>query len=427
MDSPPQTAPISALAAVSILFFAPATSSADVYDARTMAMGGTSVASANNDNALFYNSALLAFNDEIEERTQDGRFIFPLLAVEVAESLTDINDISRNNLYRGIESAVGSFNTSPDTLTAAAVVDSTVALDSALAGISNADVYGDVYVGMAVSEPGKWQGAGFFFGVRAIGGGRSQVSEADRATLAAYQEGLTFIATEGAAGAPHPELFDAGGALISPRAADFDSSLRGAGIRIVEVGVAMSKQLQLFGSPIAAGVSFKILGVEAFDDEETLSDNSLSGESNDRSDVSLNLDVGLVKDLGENWRLGFAVKDIIPGNYDTPNGGIVRLRPRPRVGLAYQSNRWQIALDADLVRNETLGGERPAQEAAIGTEWTMSRALKLRAGYRADIQGNRAGIASIGLGTIWRRLAVDVAYAQGDGARSAALQFGIVF
>ncbi|MCP4299036.1 MAG: hypothetical protein GY783_00500, partial [Gammaproteobacteria bacterium] len=63
----------------------------------------------------------------------------------------------------------------------------------------------------------------------------------------------------------------------------------------------------------------------------------------------------------------------------------------------------------------------------IGAEWAFESPLRLRAGYRHDIRGNRDGILSAGVGTRWKRLVVDFAYAQGGDSRAAALQFGIAF
>lgn len=397
-----------------------------IYDARTMGMGGVSVASSNNDNAQFYNAALLAFNDEIEERTQDARFLFPLIVPQVSEAAVDLEEITADDLAESISQSIRDFNAAPDALTAQAVVDASATLDGALGRISGEDLFADFYLGVAVSEPGKFQGAGFFLGVRLLAGGQSSVSETDRSLLGAYQEGLSFIASGGAQGSARPELFDANGALIDPRAG-FDSESSASGAAITEIGVAMSKQMSLFGSPVAAGISLKVLDIETFEDDERIVDGRIDVQRNNETDVRVNFDVGLVKEVGERWRVALAVKDLIPYDHDTSLGTTIRLRPRPRLGAAYQAGKLQLAFDADLIQNEPLGAERPTQEAAIGAEWALKSSLNLRAGYRHDVRGNRDGIASVGIGTLWKRLAVDVAYAQGADARAAALQFGVAF
>ncbi|MBT8445456.1 MAG: hypothetical protein KJO13_11965, partial [Gammaproteobacteria bacterium] len=93
----------------------------------------------------------------------------------------------------------------------------------------------------------------------------------------------------------------------------------------------------------------------------------------------------------------------------------------------YQKGSLQLAADIDLTRNEPLSTERPTQELAVGAEWAFSSPVKVRAGFRYDIQGNRDSIVSLGVGTQWRRLVFDIAYAASRDARAAALQFGIAF
>jgi len=397
-----------------------------IYDARTLAMGGVSVASSNNDNAQFYNAALLAFNEDIEERTTDSRIWFPLLVPQFSESAIEIEDLSQDDPAQSISRAVSDFNAALDAQSAQAVVDATGNLDDSLDNLADEDLHADVYVGMGLTEPGKFQGAGFFMGARLLAGGRSTVSEADRAILAAYQDGLTFIASAGAEGEAHPELFDANGALINPNSS-FDSTASATGVAITEIGVAMSKQLHVFGSAIAAGISFKVLNVETFEDVERIVDDRIDVDQNSETDTNINFDVGFVKEITDHWRIGLAVKDIVPHNYETSLGTIVRLRPRPRIGASYQSGRLQIAADADVIQNEPLGDEQPTQEAAIGAEWALGSQIKLRTGYRADVRGNRDGVVSLGAGALWRRLVVDLAYAQGGDAKAAALQFGVAF
>ena len=107
----------SLITACSVVFLTPlltapaqAGPSFGIYDARTMGMGGVSVASSGNDNAQFYNAALLAFNDEIEEKTQDGRFLLPLLVPEFSESVIDIEEISREAVPDALATAVAEYN-----------------------------------------------------------------------------------------------------------------------------------------------------------------------------------------------------------------------------------------------------------------------------------------------------------------------------
>lgn len=397
-----------------------------VYDARTLAMGSAAVASADTSNAQFYNSALLAFNDEIEEKTRDSRVLVPLLSPQLSKSAFDAEEIVSEDLGRDISRAVDAFNAAPGAQTAQGVVDASVLLDRAVTRLDDEDVFADVYVGFAISEPGKYQGAAFFLGTRLIGGGVAAVSDADLALLDDYQEGLAFVASNGAQGSAQPQLFDANGDLLDP-VDSITSTSEATGVAITELGVSIAQQTQLFGHPVAAGISFKMMDVTTFEDVERLIDDRIDVDGNEESKVSFNMDTGFAKDFGERWRVGLAIKDIIPYTYKTSIGTSVRLRPRPRIGAAYNVGGFQLAADVDLIANEPLGNERETQEAAFGAEWVPVELFRLRAGFRADLRGSRDSFASVGAGIVWRRLAVDIAYAEGADLRAAALQFGLVF
>ena len=397
-----------------------------VYDARTLGMGGAAVASADTSNAQFYNAALLAFNEEIEERTRDSRLLLPLLSPQLSKSAFDVEEIIGEDLGQDLSRAVDGFNLAPGAESAQAVIDASARLDRAVTRIDDEDVFGDVYAGFAITEPGKHQGAAFFLGVRLIGGGAAEVSDEDLALLDDYQEGLLFVASNGAQGSAQPQLFDANGALLDP-VDSITSTSEATGVAITELGVSIAQQTRLFGHDVAAGVSFKMTDVRVFEDVERLIDDRIDIDSNEESKVRFNLDAGLAKDFGDRWRVGLAVKDIIPYSYETSLGTSVKLRPRPRLGVAYQAGRVQIAADADLIANEPLGNERETQEAAVGAEWAPTDLIRLRAGFRADLRGSRNSFASAGAGFVWQRLAIDIAYAEGSDLRAGALQFGLVF
>lgn len=388
-------------------------------------MGSTSVASATNGNAQFYNPALLAFNTEIEERTQDARFYFPLLMSHLSESALTIDDVASDDPEQLISRSIDDFNADPGALTARSAANAVASFDASLASLENEDLFADIYVGTGGGEAGLFKGAGFFFGARILAGGESAITTEDRALLSAYQEALTFIASNGTQGVAHPELFDANGALIDPND-DFNSTASASGAIIKEAGVAMSRQIGLFGGSIATGITIKAQTIEAFEDVERIVDDRIHVDANSKFHAGLNFDIGFAKQYGEKLRVGLAVKDVLPRDYRTSQTAVVRFRPRARLGAAYQLARVQFSGDIDINRNKPMGTEKPTQEAGIGAEWGFNL-IKLRAGYRYDILGNRDGVASAGAGVVWNRLVVDLAIAGSGDAKSAAMQFGIAF
>jgi len=397
-----------------------------VFDARTMAMGGVAVASANNDNAHFYNSALLAFNEEIEERTEDSRIWFPMLSPQFARAVIDAENIYSDDLHGALTRSVAAFNDTPDQTTARNVANTSADLRGALQSISDEELFVDAYAGVSLTEPGKFVGAGFFLGGRVLASGLPTITSADLDLLNAYEEGLLFVASNGAEGQARPELFDANGALIDPQGS-YSSSVAAAGVTIIEIGVASAHQVEFLGQKIAAGWTFKAVNVRTFEDLQRLDNDRVDFDRSEERDSAINFDLGAVKDFGNGWRVGVAIKDIIPHDYETTAGTRLKLRPRPRVGVSYQRGDWQFGADADLVTSQPLAGIDGVHEVAIGAEWVVKPWLRLRSGYRHDINGSRRGAVSVGVGTLWKRFAADVAYLDGSRSRGMALQFGMAF
>lgn len=397
-----------------------------VFDARTMAMGGVAVASANNDNAQFYNSALLAFNDEIEERTRDSRFWFPMLSPQFARSVIDAENIYSDDLHNALTRSVTAFNDAQDQTAARDVANISAQLRGSLQNIADRELFVDAYAGISLSEPGKFVGAGFFLGGRVLASGRPAITGADLDLLSAYEQGLLFVASNGAEGEARPELFDANGALIDPQG-NYDSSVAAAGLTIIEIGVASSHQIEFLGQKIAAGWTFKAMEVNTFEDLQRFDNQRVDLSRSEERESAVNFDVGAVKDFGNGWRVGVAIKDIIPHDYKTTAGTRLKLRPRPRIGVSYQRGDWLFGADADLVASQPLVDLKGVQEVAVGAEWLVKPWLRMRSGYRHDFNGGRRSAVSVGIGTLWKRLAADVAYSNGSRSRGMALQFGVAF
>src|SRR6478609_8282958 len=92
-----------------------------IYDSRAMAMGGTAVAIGNTSQAQYYNPALLSFHDGDEDKTRDGRFYFPTIVAQVANTIDSAVKASDDHLDTQLSDAVSGFNAAPDATTAGAV------------------------------------------------------------------------------------------------------------------------------------------------------------------------------------------------------------------------------------------------------------------------------------------------------------------
>ena len=393
-----------------------------VFDARTLSMGGTAVAGHNNKHALLYNPALLAFNNEFEEKNLEGRVHFPMFVGQVSQSLIDLEEFNRDDLDGALSQAATNFNAqrTPEAAGVAAMAASD--MRNTLQDIRGEDLLADGFFGFAVAEPSRLEGGGVFMGVRVIGGGRSNVTDADLALLSEYVDGLNFVASGGTVGAPQPQLFDASGNLIDPNG-NFDSSLNGRGAAIAEVGIAMSKLIRLAGRPIALGISPKVMSVDTFDETSRIVDGRLGSGENSITHASFNLDVGAAMDFGKRYRVGLSIKDAIRRRWQTEAGTEVELSPRARIGFAAKFGSFSAGLDVDIVTSDPIADEFPVQDTAFGVEWDVRNWVSIRGGYRHDLEGNRDGIVSVGIGVRIKRWYVDVGYARGGNLQGGALQF----
>lgn len=392
-----------------------------IFDARTLSMGGTSIANHVSKHALFYNPALLAFNDEFEERNLEGRIHFPLLVAQVSEALIDVERFNSDNIDGQLSQAIVNFNANNTPTTAAAVADASSSLRNTLLDISGEDLLADGYFGFAVSEPSRLEGGGVFIGLRVIGGGRTDVSAADLALVNEYEDGMNFIASGGTQGTAQPQLFDANGNLIDPNAA-LDSSLSGRGAAIAEVGIAMSKMVRIWGKSVALGVTPKLMSVETFDETARVVDSRLGSSNNNLSHMSFNMDLGAAMDIGQRFRVGIAIKDAVKREWTTGANTEVVLAPRARLGAAANLAALSFAIDVDLNRNDPIADEFPVRETSLGAEWDFRNWLKIRGGYRHDLEGHRDGITSVGVGWRIKNWYIDLGYAKGGDLQAGALQ-----
>ena len=397
-----------------------------IYDARSLAMGGASVASATGQHAQFSNPALLSAYEGKEETTRNGRVYFPTVVAQASSSVEDTLDIVDLELDDQISSAVDDFNAAPGADTATSVATATQSLQTALSELGSQDLEGEAFIGFSVSEPSDRAGGSFYFGFRAIGDGRSTITQSDLDLLQDYVDSMNFVASGGATGAINPALFDADGNLISPEQT-VTSSARVSSLAIAEWGVSFSKEYEFFGQYFALGATPKVTRAEVYSDNLTYTDADLDYREDKRSHFTLNLDIGAVWMLGNHFRLALAAKDIVPKDFEGANGLVVETQARSRFGAAFVQKYVTFGLDVDLQKNESLTGLRATQDVAAGLELSALSWLQLRAGYRHDLEGFRDDVLSAGAGFRVGRFVADLAYSTGSDRDGAGLQLGWTF
>lgn len=199
---------------------------------------------------------------------------------------------------------------------------------------------------------------------------------------------------------------------------DMDSQLQVLGVAISEVGLSFSREFEIYGQPIAFGITPKMQQVTTFhyvtelDNEDSeISDSDFEDATEEAT--AFNLDIGASWSIGDSgkWVVGLVGKNLLGGTFETADAEIrgaattstvegqdIKLNPQFRTGVAYNGEWTSVAIDVDLTENEAVAYEDPTQFASIGAEFDIFSTLQLRAGYRSNLAGTDADVASIGFG-----------------------------
>jgi hypothetical protein len=415
-----------------------------IFDARGLAMGGTAVAAGNTSQAQFYNPALLSFHDKDEDDSRDGRISFPNIVVQLSDTVEQTLDAADDELDEQLRTAVNNFNGLRTAENAGAVAGVSRDLRDLLDQLGNQDLSVDAFVGFSVSEPSKREGGAFYVGVRALGGGRADISEADRNLLDQYIQAMEAVAVGGDIGSIDPALLDETGNLRDP-VDELTSSGDVSALTIAEWGVSLAKEFEVDGHDISFGITPKLQRVDAYRETLDISSGITSTDDGTRrfsdskkTHITVNADVGIAALIEDHYRLSVAVKDVIAKEFSTapridPDTGevlpaqIVQLKPRARLGFAYVTDVLTIGVDFDLRESTPLANEAPSKDLSLGIEYIAFDRLALRAGYREDQTNFRSSVTSAGIGYQWKRAVLELGYAASSDYEAGSLQFGWAF
>lgn len=401
------------------------------FDPRSMAMGGTGTASATSSHAVFYNPALMSTYHEIKEIGKNSRFSLPVVSVRVSNGIYNLADIADQNYKADIRNAISNFNSVRSNLALAPaaaqdIVDITGNIQNDLNELSNKNHILDVMAGLVIGIPGDREGGSFFAISRAVGGGRINLSAADRQLLNSYHEGLLFIASGGTRGQNQPQLFTNGS--LTDQSNNLSSTASARGLFMTELGLSFSKEYTFFEQELMVGISPKAQLISTFDYTEDAGNNQIKITRQTERKTKLNADLGLAKEFLEKFRAAVVVKNIYPYEVKTRLNNRIKLQPSLRGGFSYFSSRWVASADLDLWPDSAAGSETDSQQLALGVEWSPVRFMALRGGYRHDIQQIQVGGPfSIGMGFAFGSFRLDFAYAYGEQETGAALQLGVQF
>lgn len=398
-----------------------------VYEPRSLAMGGTGVATANSINAIYYNPSLLAVLDKYKERSKKQAFSFPVIAGRASKSLEDLSDINDRNYDSSVSSAISTYNASPTITNASSALTVIQSLQNDLAAVSNQLVLADISASLAIGIPSKNAGGAFYYLVRGVGDGNINITASDSTLISDYQEALLFISSGGTQGSSHPELFS-GGNLIDP-IDSLTSTANARAVIITEMGVSFASTFNLFNQKVLLSMKPKTYKVKTFSYSSSITNNTINKQQVENDEWYLNIDLGATYNISKTWRLGLAIKDIVPKDFQTSDGNAIKIKPQIRMGVAYFNPSYTLTADLDLLENEGVFENNKKQYLLLGGEIPVSF-LKLRAGYRYALRSEVAdedGVLSVGIGLNIKSFYLDFAYSENSEQIGAGLMLGFTF
>lgn len=349
----------------------------NIFDARTMAMGGVGVATGTH-NAVFNNPALMTTADEIHE--------WFLLLPAITQERQDLDNLKDN---------LSAFQDAADQLDIVNSPANQDAVQAALNDLKGIHYHASDDIALMIAIPSRILSGAVF--------------------LNSYQQ---YSA----------KPIIGGDNLTIP---SYSSTLAHRGFRVVENGVSTARVLDAdkgWASDMAIGISAKFLLVETYNYETDLRSSDVKIDGSQGSNSSqFELDMGMIKEFGV-WKLALVGKNLLPGKYDlTGTNDKLKMEPQLRAGFAYQSRRSVLELNVDLLENDPVGYESATQMVALGWEYLPKRFFALRAGASQNLAGSKAYYFSTGIGLNFSGLYLDIAGYSGNEGIGMAGQLGFQF
>ncbi len=408
-------------------------------DPRSMAMGGSGVASATGANAGYFNPALLAAPQENE----NFKLTLPSLGGGIADPdnlLTELSDFQDGSVIDNFSNAISAYNqilNSPPPTNqtevarlksdiqskASDVVNTGNILLKELVDLSRKALQFNINGGAVVAMPDE--GLGWSINLAGWGGGGMllNVAEDDQNRV---QEILDAIAD--VSNGVVPDNISTLTGIVDPTST-FKSALFGRGIAVSEIGISIARRFELDGVGFSVGVTPRYLRVETFDYEININDaEDIVFDEGLVSDTAMTADLGIARDFGNGWRAGLVAKNIFAQEFVTANNYIIELNPMLRAGVSHHTGWSTVALDVDLTENDPAGMDSKTQYVAIGGELNGWNWVQIRAGYRINLSESDRDIVTFGAGiSPFGIVNFDVAVAGNDNEVALSAQLGLSF
>jgi len=403
-------------------------------DARALAMGGAGVAVGNSRQAHYYNPSLLINAPEDEDFNFESD-----VAIRIADSDGLINgatDFADNDPISSLVFSIDAFNTTPTSENLETVINDATLLQSSIHDVTNKSFTVDGNVGTFVSVPNKKISWALYMNAWANVAFTGNLSDQDNQVMTQLIDNANSVLDD----APQ----DITDYIVVDPTDTLSSSIRVQGAGVVEFGIALAKKQSINNYELDIGITPKIQRVTTYGVEKSLKELEESielGEELDFSDqedpqttTSFNIDIGVSKELDDNWTTGIVIKNLIPKSYDVNNSTRdVEISPSARIGAAWRNNWISAGLDLDLTKNDDIASLSETQFLSLGAEFDV-KYLQLRGGFRHNLASSGGSGPSVGFGLYLLGLNLDAAVASNSFKASeitdinninASIQLGI--
>ena len=213
------------------------------------------------------------------------------------------------------------------------------------------------------------------------------------------------------------------------------------GVLATEIGVSFARDFKLWDRKVSIGIKPKLVELEAFSESEAIltvsTDSDYAIDQDNKEDLGTfsTIDLGLAMDVSDAVRLGLNVRNLITDEFDLFDQTL-NLDTEARIGVAYHTRLLTLAADFDLTENEPLLPNESFDGLtrrifAIGAEYKPVDYLKLRLGASKNLasgisDGAREVTYTVGVG-IGSGFNLDFAAVINDNSIGAFLQTGYRF
>lgn len=331
-------------------------------DARVDAMGGAGTASADHSSAVFYNPALLAFKSN-----SNISVTFPMLSVQYRDPDNLIGNIDDfKNIYDRYQISSSDQNNKNDAV-------------NTLRNIQDKVSYINGGIGGAISLSSNSLSGSLF--------------------IKGYTEAIVLSEISS---------FDIS-AIESGSVANLQSKSRVVAFGVLDLGLGLGTQIELYGQKIAIGVTPKLQKLATYH-YEMLIDKFNIDDWNDDSNLNdksvFNFDVGLAWER-DFYRIGFVGKNLIPHDITTEfktRFYTYNLEPLYTLGGALNNELFTLTMDIDLNKQRRFNAvsgpllNDDTQFIRFGGEFNAWGQAQLRAGYIKDLEDTLKSTFTFGVG-----------------------------